>query len=263
VETNKSTFPFQFFSWGSTSFAYDIVGWGTPSAKWISMGALSSSKWSSSFSVFSRVMKLLQPHFGAKCENATHTPKSGKMESSGTPENSELDLRGPISSHWSVFSFIGKVLKCRCPKWPHMSHLDICSSSYGQKKGQESNWQFDSWPLKVGNRPLPDVSWRNETWRWKALDESYNFGLDVISIRVWGEELWASKVLGLQPGTISGLQLGSLGKKCHLNVASVERRREYYMGKGGGFPRVQAVVNLVCQSARGLSQHPRVFLNAN
>jgi hypothetical protein len=40
-----------------------------------------------------------QPHFGAKCENATHTPKSGKMESSGTPENSEDDLKGQISSH--------------------------------------------------------------------------------------------------------------------------------------------------------------------
>jgi len=40
-----------------------------------------------------------QPHFGAKCENATHTPKSGKMESSGTPENSEDNLKGQISSH--------------------------------------------------------------------------------------------------------------------------------------------------------------------
>jgi hypothetical protein len=29
------------------------------------------------------------------------------------------------------------------------------SPSYGQKKGQESNWQFDSRPLKVGNQPLP------------------------------------------------------------------------------------------------------------
>jgi hypothetical protein len=35
-----------------------------------------------------------QPHFGAKCENATHTPKSGKMKSFGTPESSEDDLRG-------------------------------------------------------------------------------------------------------------------------------------------------------------------------
>ncbi len=100
---------------------------------------------------------LSQPHFGAKCENATHTPESGKKESSGTPKNSELNLRGKISLHWSVLDLIGKVLKCRCPKWPRMSHLDICSSSYGQKKGQELNWQFDSRPLKVGNRPLPNV----------------------------------------------------------------------------------------------------------
>jgi hypothetical protein len=32
-----------------------------------------------------------------------------------------------------------------------MGHLDICSTSYVQKKGRESNWQFDSKPLKVGN----------------------------------------------------------------------------------------------------------------
>ncbi len=87
---------------------------------------------------------LSQPHFGAKCEKATHTPESGKMESSGTPKKSELDLRGQISSHLSVPGLIGKVLKCRCPKWPRMSHLDICSPSYGQKKGRESNKQFDS-----------------------------------------------------------------------------------------------------------------------
>jgi hypothetical protein len=30
----------------------------------------------------------------AKWENATPTPKSGDLESSGTPENSEDDLRG-------------------------------------------------------------------------------------------------------------------------------------------------------------------------
>jgi hypothetical protein len=53
-------------------------------------------------------------------------------------------------------------------------------------------------------------------------------------------------------GTISGLQLGSLGKNSHLDVAPAERCREYYMGEGGGFPRVRAVVSLVCQSARGM-----------
>jgi hypothetical protein len=58
---------------------------------------------------------LSQPHFGAKCENATHTPKNGKMESSGTPENSEDDLRGQISSPWRIFYINGKLLKRRCP----------------------------------------------------------------------------------------------------------------------------------------------------
>jgi hypothetical protein len=177
------------------------------------------------------------------------------MESSGTPENSEDDLRGQISLPWCVFYINEKVLKCRCPKWPRMGHLDICSPSYGQRKGRESNCQFDSRPLKVRNRPLVDIASRSATQRWKALDKSYNFDLDLVPIQVWGEELWTSKV--------PRLQLGSPGKKSHLDVASAKSCRIYYMGEGDGFPRVWAMVSLVCQSARGLSQHPRVFPNAN
>jgi len=52
-------------------------------------------------------------------------------------------------------------------------------------------------------------------------------------------------------------------KKVPFGCTSAESCREYYMGEGGGFPRVQAMVSLLCQSARGLSQHPRVFPNAN
>jgi len=205
---------------------------------------------------------LSQPHL-AKWENATPTPKSGDLESSGTLKNSEDDLRGQISSHWCAFYVIGKISKCRCPKWHRMSHLDICSPSYGQKKGLESNWQFDSRPLKVGNRPLPDIRFKSATRRWKALEESYSFGLDFIAIGLCSREIWTLKVSRFQPGTVSGLQLGSPGKKSHLDVASVESCKEYYMGEGGGFPRVRAVVSLVCPSARGLSQHLRVFPNVN
>jgi hypothetical protein len=46
-----------------------------------------------------------------------------------------------------------------------------------------------------------------------------------------------------------------------LDVVPETWRKEYYMGEGGGFPRVRAVVSLVVQSARGLSQHPRVSRN--
>jgi hypothetical protein len=76
----------------------------------------------------------------AKWEDETHTPKSGDLESSGTPATSELDNRGQNTSPWGVLYTVGKVSKFRCPKWPRMSHLDIWSPSYGQKKGQESNW---------------------------------------------------------------------------------------------------------------------------
>jgi hypothetical protein len=65
------------------------------------------------------------------------------------------------------------------------------------------------------------------------------------------------------PRTVSGLQLGSPGKKNHLDVASAKSYKVYYVGEGGGFPRIRAMVSLVCQSAHGLSQHPRVFPNAN
>jgi hypothetical protein len=125
----------------------------------------------------------------AKCEDETHTPKVGDLESSGTPKKSELDCRGQNTSHGSVIGIIGKVLKCICPKWPRMSHLDICSPSYGQKKGQESNWQFDSRPQKVGNRPDLNVRWGSATWSWKALEESYKIGLGLIPIGGQGEKL--------------------------------------------------------------------------
>jgi hypothetical protein len=91
-------------------------------------------------------------------------------------------------------------LKLRYRKWPRIGNSNICSPSYGQKKGRESNWQFDSRPLKVENRPVPDVRSGSATWRWKALFEGYNFGLDLVPIWGWGEELWSPKVPGLQPG---------------------------------------------------------------
>jgi len=167
----------------------------------------------------------------AKWENATPTPKSGDLESFGTPKNSEDNLRGQISLHWSALYVIEKVLKCKCPQWPHMSHLDICNRSYGQKKGWESNWQLDSRPLKVRNWPCFDVRFGSATWRCKAFDKKYNFASDLVSIRLCSREIWAPKVPGLQLGTILGLQLGSLGKKCHLDVVPMVSCRKYYMGR--------------------------------
>ncbi len=53
------------------------------------------------------------------------------------------------------------------------------------------------------------------------------------------------KVVGVLTLVISGLPLGNLGTKCHLDVGLVERHKVYYKGEGGSVPQVQAVVSLV------------------
>jgi hypothetical protein len=135
----------------------------------------------------------------------------------------------------------------------------IWNTSYGQKKGRESNCQFDSQPEKVGNRPdLLSCRWR-ATYRWKALDESYNFALDLTSI--WGllAKLWGSKVAGVPASAISGPHAGVLGEKIHLDVSPMERCRVYYKGEGGGFPQIQAVVSLMCPCCPWLILAPKVL----
>ncbi len=49
----------------------------------------------------------------------------------------------------------------------------------------------------------------------------------------------------VQTRRVSRLLLGSLEIKNHSDVGAVERRKEYYMGEGGGFPWVWAVLSFV------------------
>jgi hypothetical protein len=142
-------------------------------------------------------------------------------------------------------------------------HLDICSPSYGQKKGRESNWQFDSRPLKVRNRPLPDLRIESAIRRWKDLDEGYKFGSDLVAIRLRSRELWALKVPRLHSGQFRDSNLGVPGKS-DIRAWVPPRVTEYTIGsKAVAYSRVRAVVCLVVQSARGLSHHPRVSRNVN
>ncbi len=173
-------------------------------------------------------------------------PHVGNWSPERTPKFSERDWRGQNSLPRSVFYIIGKILKCKCLKWSRIAHLDILNKSYGQKKGRESNWQFDSRPLKVGNRPGFLACRQRATYHWKAFDEGYNFASDLVIIKGLRKKLCDLKVEGVSIVVISGLPLGSPRTKNHLDVAPVERRRIYYKGEGDGFPQVRAVVSLVC-----------------
>jgi len=159
-----------------------------------------------------------------------------------------------------VIYIIEKLLERRCLKWARIAHLGIWNTSYGQKKGMKSNCQFDSLSKKVENRlNLLGCRW-HATYRWKALDESYNFALDRTLIQGLLAKLLGCKVTKVPVGAISELPLRSPGREkpfgCrpHGQVQSI-----YYKGEGGGFPQVRAMVSLVCPCYPWLVLAPKVL----
>jgi hypothetical protein len=108
--------------------------------------------------------------------------------------------------------------------------------------------------LRVGNQPDFLTCRQRAIYRWKVCNKGYNVASDFIVIRGLHTKLCTPKVARILVVGIVRLPFGSLGTKCHLDVAPMERRKEYYKGEGGGFPQVWAVVSLV--SPRLLMAHP-------
>jgi len=172
----------------------------------------------------------------------------GELKSQWTPKFLGSNCKGQNPLDWRVIYIIGKLLKHRYLKCARMTHLDIWNTSCGPKKRRESNWQFDSWPLKVKNRPsFLSCKWR-VTYRWKVFNKGYYFTLDLISIGGLHTKVWPSKVTRVPTLGISRLPFESPRTKCHLDVGLVERHKVYYKGEGGGFPQVRDVVSLVSPS---------------
>jgi hypothetical protein len=140
-----------------------------------------------------------------------------------------------------------------------------------------SHWRFGHLQPKLWAKEGPGVKLAIWLPTIKSRESTFSrlpiWACDMALERSWrGLQLWfrsccdptlQSGVMAVQSsgspvGTISGLHFGSPGNLCHSDVAFATSRREYYMGEGGGFPRVRAVVSLVCPSARGKSQHQRV-----
>jgi hypothetical protein len=124
----------------------------------------------------------------------------------------------PISFALKLISYPHKSIKCSSPKekttiylfwkrsivWLNFTKMDKSKMPIGKEMkkmfGGGSNWQFDSRPLKVRNRPLPDLRIESAIRRWKDFAEGYKFGLDLVAIRLRNRELWAPKVPELHPG---------------------------------------------------------------
>jgi hypothetical protein len=187
----------------------------------------------------------------AKCEDETHTPKVGDLESSETPEFLEFDSKGQNTSPWGVLGVIGKVLKFKCPKWPRIGHLDIFSPSYGQKKGRESTRSYKSGidhyksgidHYKSGIDPLLMCDGGVQHGVGKLSKRATSLVQTSSRSEVGAKHYDVPKSRESKTGTISRLHFGSPGKKCHLDASATKRHREYYRKDGGGTSRARAVV---------------------
>jgi hypothetical protein len=178
------------------------------------------------------------------------------MDSRWTPKILESDFRVQNSIFCGVLYTTEKLLERKYLKWARIAHLDIWNISYGQKKGWESNSQFDSRPQKVGNRPDLLVCRGHATHRWKRSRQELQ-----LCFKPHLDLRFSRKVMGLQSRGSPNLGdfEGSLGTKSHLDVGSVDIHRVYYKGEGGGFPQVWAMVSLVCPCCPWLVLAPKVL----
>jgi len=81
---------------------------------------------------------------------------------------------------------------------------------------------------------------------------------EVFSQSYGAPKSWESELVRFQDS-----HSGVPREKSHLDVGPVERCRVYYKGEGGGFPQVQAVVNLVCSCCSWLILTPKMWLRTN
>jgi len=131
-----------------------------------------------------------------------------------------------------------------------MTHLDICNTSYGKKKGWESNWQFDSWPQKVGNWPdFGACRWR-ATRCWKTFNEKLQ-----LRFRPHPNRRSMHEVIDSQ--SYKNSSLGSFGTllwesrdKKPFGCGPRGEVQSILYGEGGDFLQVRVMVSLVSLRSR-------------
>jgi hypothetical protein len=105
-------------------------------------------------------------------------------------------------------------------------------------KGRESKCKFDFQPLKVKNRLKLHECRFHATYHWKAIDEIYNFALNLTSIKGLQKKLQASKFLGVPILKNLGLPTWETEDKMTFGHNPHGYHKEYYKGEGGGFPQI-------------------------
>jgi hypothetical protein len=143
-----------------------------------------------------------QPHFGLSVRVKPTLPKMGSWSPPGLPkaQSSIAGVKSPCI--WVLLVSLERSWSVDVQNGLAWAIWTSAAQVMGERRAG-SNWQFDSRPLKIGNRPVLDVHSGSATWRLKALFESYKFGWDLVLIGGRGEELRSPKVPGVQRKAIA------------------------------------------------------------
>jgi hypothetical protein len=192
--------------------------------------------------------KMSQPHFEGSVRSPLTLPKMGLESPLGLPKTQSSIARVktpclevffiPLESSWSVDVQNGL-------SW--IIWKSVAQVMVERRAGSQTGVKLVVWLLTTKSRELtrPRCVQVECNMPLKSSQGELQVCLRPHRNRRSEQEVMNAQSLGSPNRTISGLPLGSPGTKGHLDMAPVEWRKVYYMGEGGGFPWVRAVVSQV------------------
>jgi hypothetical protein len=181
----------------------------------------------------------------------------GTWDSLGTPKSSEFDCKGQKPCIGALFISLKSYRSVDVENGLAWAIWTYAALVVVKRKGRESNWQFDSRRLLESTRPrCVQVEWGTplKSSRWELQ----------LCFRHRSDPRSKQRVIVLQSYGSRNLSSfrtppwDSCDKK-PFDVGAVWRHKEYYMGEGGGFPWVWAMVSLMnaelpaaCFSTKGV-----------
>ncbi len=201
---------------------------------------------------------LSQPHFGlsVKMKPTLPTVRTWSPPRLPKPQSSSSAVKKPriklffisLERSWSVDVQNGLAWAI----WTSAAQV-----MFERRDGSQTG-SLISRPLKVGNRLDPGVCRWSVKHRWKALEESYNFGLDLVPIWARGKKYESPKPRESKPGQFWDSTLGVPGKKKPFGCkCGGELQRILYGGRWWLPPSSGHGESSESKVVRGLSQHQK------
>jgi hypothetical protein len=161
-------------------------------------------------------------------------------------------------------------LKCSLYRWKGLEvYVSKIASHEPFRHLQHKLWSKEGPEVKLAIWLLTTKSWESTRSRcvkmrvWHTIGKLLRRATSLLQTLSQSEVGAGSYEFPNSQESKPGLLLGSPKNKSHLDVGVAKKRKKYYMGEGGGFPRIRAVVSKMSQCCPWFVPTPRVFPKMN